>query len=28
LDTVQKMWAPLRKFFAPPGVPRWLRAWV
>ena len=27
LDTVQKIWASLRKFFAPPGVPSWLRAW-
>jgi len=26
LDTVQKIWAPLRKLFAPPGVPGWLRA--
>jgi len=26
LDTVQKIWAPLRKFFALPGVPRSLRA--
>jgi len=24
---VQKIWAPLRKLFAPPGVPSWLRAW-
>jgi len=22
------MWAPLRKLFAPPGVPNWLRAWL
>jgi len=22
------MWAPLRKLFAPPGVPSWLRAWL
>ena len=22
-----KIWAPLRKHFAPPGVPSWLRAW-
>jgi len=22
---VQKLWAPLRKPFAPPGVPSWLR---
>jgi len=22
-----KIWAPLRKLFAPPGVPGWLRAW-
>jgi len=27
LDTVQKIWAPHRKVFAPPGVPSWLRAW-
>ena len=27
LDIVQKIWAPLRKLFAPPGVPSWLRAW-
>ena len=26
LDTVQKIWAPLRKLFAPPGIPSWLRA--
>ena len=26
LDTVQKFWTPLRKLFAPPGVPSWLRA--
>ena len=26
LDTVKKIWAPLRKFFASPGVPSWLRA--
>jgi len=26
LDIVQKIWAPLGKLFAPPGVPRWLRA--
>jgi len=26
LDTVQNIWAPLRKLFAPPGVPGWLRA--
>ena len=25
-DIVQKIWAPLRKLFAPPGVPSWLRA--
>jgi len=25
LDIVQKIWAPLRKLFAPPGVPSWLR---
>jgi len=23
----KKMWAPLRKLFAPPSVPSWLRAW-
>jgi len=22
------MWVPLRKLFAPPGVPSWLRAWL
>jgi len=27
LHIVQKIWAPLRKLFAPPGVPSWLRAW-
>jgi len=26
LDTVQKIWARLRKFFTPPDVPSWLRA--
>ena len=26
LDVVQKIWVPLRKLFAPPGVPSWLRA--
>jgi len=26
LDTVQKMWAPLRKLFAPLGTQSWLRA--
>jgi len=26
LDTVQKIWTPLSKLFAPPGVPSWLRA--
>jgi len=26
LDTVQKIWAPLKKLFAPPGIPSWLRA--
>jgi len=26
LDIVQKIWAPLRKLFAPPCVPKWLRA--
>jgi len=28
LDIVQKIWAPLGKLFAPPGVQRWLRACV
>jgi len=28
LDIVQKIWAPLGKLFAPPGVPNWLRAWI
>jgi len=23
-----KFWAPLRKLFAPSGVPSWLRAWA
>jgi len=23
-----KIWVPLRKFFAPSGVPSWLRAWA
>jgi len=27
LDIVQKIWSPLGKLFAPPGVPSWLRAW-
>jgi len=27
LAIVEKMWAPLRKFFVPPGDPSWLRAW-
>jgi len=26
LDSVQKIWAPLEKHFAPPGVPSWLWA--
>jgi len=26
LDIVQKIWVPLGKLFAPPGVPSWLRA--
>ena len=26
MHTVQNIWAPLRKLFAPPGVPGWLRA--
>jgi len=25
LDIVQKIWDPVRKLFAPPGVPSWLR---
>jgi len=25
--TQLKIWAPLRKLFAPSGVPSWLRAW-
>jgi len=28
LDTIQKIWPPLRKLFAPPGIPSWLRACV
>jgi len=28
VDIVQKMWAPLRKRFAPPSDPSWLRAWL
>jgi len=28
LDIVQKIWAPLGKLFAPPGVPSWLRSWA
>jgi len=28
LDIFQKILAPLRKLFAPPGVPSWLRAWL
>ena len=27
LDVAHKIWAPLRKLFAPPGVLYWLRAW-
>jgi len=27
LDIVQKIWASLRKLFATPGAPSWLRAW-
>jgi len=27
LNIVQKIWAPLGKLFAPPGVPSWLRCW-
>jgi len=26
LDIVNNIWSPLRKLFAPPGVPSWLRA--
>jgi len=26
LDIVQKIYAPLKKLFAPPGDPSWLRA--
>jgi len=26
LDIVQKLWTPLRKLFATPDVPSWLRA--
>jgi len=26
LNTVTKIWAPLRKLFALPGIPSWLRA--
>jgi len=25
LDIVEKIWCPLGKLFAPPGVPSWLR---
>jgi len=28
LDIVWKIWVPLRKLFAPPGVQSWLRAWA
>ena len=28
LGIVWKIWAPLRKLFARPGVPSWLRAWA
>jgi len=28
LDIVKKIWAPLRKLFAHPGVPSWLQAWL
>ena len=28
LDIAQKIWAPPRKLFVPPGVPSWLRAWA
>jgi len=27
LDIAKKIWAPIRKLFAPPDVPSWLRAW-
>jgi len=27
LKLILKIWAPLRKLIASPGVPRWLRAW-
>jgi len=27
LGIVQQIWAALRKLFAPPGDPSWLRAW-
>jgi len=27
LDIVFKIWTSLRKLFAPPGVPSWLRTW-
>jgi len=28
LDIILKIWAPLRKHFAPLGVPSWLLAWL
>jgi len=28
LDIVQRIWAPLKKLFASPGVPSWLQAWL
>jgi len=28
LDTIQKIWAPPRKLFCPPGAISWLRAWM
>jgi len=27
LDIFIKIWAPIRKLFALPGVPSWLQAW-
>ena len=27
LDIVKKMWAPVGKLFAPPGIQSWSRAW-
>jgi len=28
LDIVSEIWDLLRKLFAPPSVPSWLRAWL